>query len=208
MTNRTDTFTRADSTTSIDSPSDGGSGYTATGTWGIKSNTGYYVSAGGAYAPCVLEASVASVDVQVTISVFPAIAAGGPLVRYSNSTNFIHANVNTATNWQIQKCVAGSFTQIGSTYVGTISAGDVLKLSVDSSNNLTAYQNGVSRITGNDSAGSANTKHGFDDYRAGANSLQFDDLSITAAAAGGRTTKNTRSAPLGVEIGMDWRSGP
>ena len=25
--------------------------------------------------------------------------------------------------------------------------------------------------------------------------------------AGGRTTKNTRSAPLGVNIGMDWRSG-
>ena len=29
-----------------------------------------------------------------------------------------------------------------------------------------------------------------------------------AAAAGGRTTKNTRSAPLGVNIGMNWRSGP
>ena len=32
-------------------------------------------------------------------------------------------------------------------------------------------------------------------------------VSFSPAAAGGRTTKNTRSAPLGVEIGMDWRSG-
>jgi len=31
---------------------------------------------------------------------------------------------------------------------------------------------------------------------------------LIAAAAGGRTTKNTRAAPLGMNIGMDWRSGP
>ena len=30
-------------------------------------------------------------------------------------------------------------------------------------------------------------------------------VAFAIAAAGGRTTKNTRSAPLGVEIGMNWR---
>ena len=31
-------------------------------------------------------------------------------------------------------------------------------------------------------------------------------FTITDVAVGGRTTKNTRAAPLGVEIGMNWRS--
>lgn len=32
-------------------------------------------------------------------------------------------------------------------------------------------------------------------------------IRLNQVSAGGRTTKNTRSAPLGVEIGMNWRGG-
>jgi hypothetical protein len=33
-------------------------------------------------------------------------------------------------------------------------------------------------------------------------------ITVKQAAAGGRTTKNTRTSPLGVEIGMGWRMDP
>lgn len=41
---------------------------------------------------------------------------------------------------------------------------------------------------------------------AGGSSMHASGANFVAAAAAGRTTKNTRSAPLGMEIGMDWRS--
>jgi signal transduction histidine kinase len=64
--------------------------------------------------------------------------------------------------------VASAFNAIGtSPYNGAVTVGDVIKLRMDSSNNLTVYQNGVSRVTGIDSTYASNTKHGMGMRNAG-----------------------------------------
>jgi len=156
---RQDNFNRADSAVTIQSPSDGGSNYIInSGTWGISGNQGYLAVA-GTQRTAVLETSQTNIATEVTI----AVGSGdvGVVVRGLDDDNYIVGTYNKAGGqMQIYRRVAGAFTQIGSTYNGTLNDGDVIKLSVDSGNNLVLSQNGVSRVTGNSAAGSTNTKGG------------------------------------------------
>jgi hypothetical protein len=74
MADRSDNFTRADSASSIGSPSDGGGAYTlgSTGatapTFGISSNQGYLVSAGSGECTLVLDAGVSNATTSVKFS--------------------------------------------------------------------------------------------------------------------------------------------
>src|SRR5688500_3275217 len=128
MTNRTDNFNRADTTNGIGTPSDAGSAWSQlSGTWGISSNRAYE-SANTGQAVCVLEASASNVEVQVTLvtlNVDPGLIA-----RAADDSNYILLAVGT-NGFLLYKKVSGSFTQLDS-YVGTISAGAVIKLRVDS----------------------------------------------------------------------------
>lgn len=181
MANRSDNFNRADSTTALGTPSDGGSDWVAaSGTWGITSNKSYKVGSGSTFEAAYLEASTSSADVQATNT---GLGSTGLCCRLSNNSNFIFGQVISGTAY-IWKRVAGTFTQIGSTYTGTIVAGDVWKLTCDASNNLKLYQNGVQRVSGTDAAGSTNTKHGFCDF-SGGSSVNWDNFSITDTAGGG-----------------------
>lgn len=185
MGNRSDTFDRADSATTMGSPSDGGSAWVP-GTasfWGITSNTAYKATSSSSYEATWLEASSSVVTVQVTLPNIGGTTNDGPVVRAADNSNFIMGQVLSTTQMLLYKRVAGSFTQIGSTYTGTMTSGDVFKLTVNSSNNITFQQNGVTRVTGTDSAGSSNTKHGIFDRVGGSTSLNFEDFSITDNAA-------------------------
>lgn len=173
VTLRSDNFNRADTPNGIGTPSDGGAGWSVTnGTWGISSNQGYE-SGSGAEAGCVLEASASNVAVQVTFAVISSDA--GMLARFADTSNYLLAAVRP-TNIQLYKVVAGSFTQLGSTYSATISNGDIVKLTCDAGSNLVVYHNGVSRITATDNAGSTNTKHGIRTNND--TTTRFDDFSI------------------------------
>ena len=180
MTNRTDNFDRANSTAALGTPSDGGSAWVAaSGTWGISGNKGY-PAASTTETVAYLESSVTAVEVQATMST--GATWNGLMARCGGSwTNLLLLNADTAGTIKLYKYVSGSSTQLGSTYSGAVAAGDVLKLRVDSANLITAYQNGSSRTSATDSAGSTNTKHGFWCY--GTTAPRWDDLSITEIGA-------------------------
>lgn len=109
----TDTFTRADSTTTLGSTETGqawevfGGGGTV---WGISSNQAYRVSGS--------DGSVARVDTGVTDQTVTATITTdtsfqGLVVRSSSTDNFYLFD-RTPTAWRIFRCVTGNFTQLGS----------------------------------------------------------------------------------------------
>lgn len=179
MGNRTDTFDRADGT--IGTPSDGGSAWVDLGTqvWRIYSNTAGE-STSGATAGAYLEASDANVEVQATITTVGGSA--GLSARIADNNNMLLVNIPSGA-WRLYKKVAGSFTQLGSTATVTTSTNDVVFLGVTSANAITVKQNGTSRITATDSAGSSNTKHGF--YNNADTTTRWNDFTIVVAGGGG-----------------------
>jgi hypothetical protein len=159
---RSDSLTRADSNTTINPPSDGGSSWVldnGTEVWGIDANQGYTVLQSGAQDVIVLQAGVADVTVQVTISVVGGLIDAGLVAREADNNNYLLFIYSHGTGLLMYKNVAGVFTQLGSTAVYSISPGDILKFTVSGSS-LTGYVNGVSKVTATDSAGSTNTRHG------------------------------------------------
>lgn len=176
MSNRADTFDRADG--AIGTPSDGGSAWVViAGAWNVISNRAG-MSNLTSLACAVLESSVSNVEVQATI---PVLGSTPRLVaRLADANNFLLAYTNAGTTMQIYKRVAGTLTQLGSTYSGTVSAGDVLKFRVNG-NDLIFYQNGVARVTTSDGAGASNTQHGIGSHQD--TTCRFDDFSITEVVA-------------------------
>lgn len=187
MTDRVDNFNRADSASSLGTPSDGGSAWVPnSGAWGISGNAGYNPGS-TAQGTAILEASISDADVQVTLSTIGATSDSGICCRSSDDSNNIVTAANVvSTFYKAFKRVAGSFTQLGSTYTATPVSGDVVRCNANGSN-LTIYVNAVSRITATDSFNSTATKHGL---RANADILtRFDTFSITALSASSRPVK-------------------
>lgn len=185
MTNRTDTFDRANSIISINSPSDGLGDYSGVGTWGIGSNTAREVSSASVdYA--ILESSITNVEVQATMSALPANDSAGLSARVVDVDNLIMARIHVSNAFQIYKRVGSTFTQVGSTYSYTPAAGDVIKLVVNGTS-VSGYVNGVLRVgpsTVNDAVLQTSTKHGL--FAMAETTARWDDLSITEI--GGATT--------------------
>lgn len=197
MSNRSDTFTRADSTSSLGTPSDGGSAWVAqSGQWGIATNRGYKFSDSNVWQHATLEASSSSVDVQVTVQTFRDGA--GVIARVQNSQNLLNFHGFSGTGYRVYKVVANSWTQLGTTNAGTPASGDVYKLTVDGSNNIKGYIGGSLMVdAGADSAGSTNTLHGLISYVG--DTTRFDDFSITDTAGASATSFSRRSAfPLSI----------
>jgi hypothetical protein len=187
VSNRTDNFDRADTTNNIGTPSDAGSAWTQSqGTWGIASNAGYESSAAGAQNIAQLEASLADVDVQVTLSNVSAGADAGPVARFADTSNYLlWIYTIGSSGLRMFKVVAGSFTQLGSTASYTAANGDVLKFTVNGST-LNGYVNGALKVgPQTESAGSTNTKHGLRSFNDSAS--RFDDFSIVDNSGGGDT---------------------
>lgn len=181
MGNRSDNFTRADSTTTMNPPSDGGANWVSVGstTWGISANQGF-LAVSAAQAIIVLESLLSNVEVQCTFSVVGS--DGGLVARVADNNNYIVLKV--ATNaLTLFKNVSG-FTQIGDAGAVTVANGDVIKLRCDSANLLTVFQNGVSKFSVTDAAGSANTSHGIRDNADTVNRFTAFSITDTAPTAG------------------------
>jgi hypothetical protein len=182
VTSRSDDFNRADNSSSLGTPSDGGSAWVAaSGTWGIASNQARKVASEATFQMAYLEASTTTAEVQGTCT---TQANNGFVARFVDTNNHIFFQfvgaVNGGPNAYIWKRVSGTYTQIGSTYTGAQNANDVWKGTVDSSNNLRLYQNGTQRVSGTDSAHSTATKYGlcFREITG-----RVDDFSITDTAS-------------------------
>lgn len=183
MTNRTDNFNRADSVLTIDPPSDGGSGYTlgGGGTWGISSFAGYLVVSIAFEDQAVLDSGTSAIETQVTITSGSG-SGTGVINRYADTNNWIGGIWDDNSTLTLYARVAGSYNVIQSTGGLTFAANDVMKLRSDSSNLHTLTQNGVSRCSGTNTNGSANTKHGM--RNDGSTGRRYDNLSITDISAG------------------------
>lgn len=177
MGNRADSFDRANGGLLGSTPSDGGSVWIGGSTFNVTTNQAVG-SAGGSWIPVVLEASTTAVDVTATVK---AVTNGGLVLRYADANNFILVQAQS-TGLGAYRRVAGSFTQEGSLYSGTVAANSVIRAVLDSSNSLSVYLNGTLRIGPTTvTAGSSNTKHGLVVFTA----ITWDDFSLTDTASAG-----------------------
>jgi len=176
MTNRVDTFDRANGALIGSTPSDGGGVWSGNGTWNISSNCGLKSADFNTLQFAWLESSAANVDVSATINVDGNC---GLAARVTDANNCIYGRV-CLNNCIVYKWEAGTATQLGSTYVGTPTAGDVWVLSV-SGDNIVLKQNGTARVTTTSSFNNTATKHGLGDFNITGSWTTFSITEITAS---------------------------
>jgi len=80
-------------------------------------------------------------------------------VRLTDLSNFIGVRNSTGIGAELYKRVAGTFTQLGTTYNYTHAANDIWRLEV-TGDVITFYLNGVARITATDAFNNTETKTG------------------------------------------------
>ena len=140
---REDTYVRANTSSGLGTPSDGGSAWAAvTGTYGISSNHRYETTGTSnsiAYLACGA-ADVLVEDTLVTLNYDTGISAR---VTSNNALVFVYC---TAGDIGLQEVVAGSFNFINS-YGAPASPGDVIGLQVNGSA-AAVFKNGVQIFTG------------------------------------------------------------
>lgn len=176
-----DAFNRADSASSLGVTDIGGLSWVAdVGTWGVTGKKAYLATSSGA-GPNAAYVDVGTADVVITMTLAAWQASDYPrlIARYTDIGNHILLQ-GSNTAYQLYKRVANTYTQLGSDYTYTPTAGDVIKL-VCSGNNFTVYVNGVSRITATDSFNNTVTKHGIS-VGGNATTPRFANFSIGAAA--------------------------
>lgn len=167
---RSDNFNRANENP-LNIPSDAGTAWVnLLGTYEVVSNQGY----GGGHANPVayLECSTANVDISVNLSI--AATNAGIAFRVVDASNFLFC-ICTSTQLSLWKKVAGVDTQIGTTQSITYSALAPLRVTVNSSSNITCYYNGASILAQTDTALNTATKHGM---RNTATTNRFDDFVV------------------------------
>lgn len=190
MANRSDTFDRADSTTALGTPSDGGSDWVAdTGTWGIATNRGRNVG-GASNEVARLAGAAAVVNVKAD---FPTLAGGdcGLTCRSADGSNYWFIRIRTSTSQLLlRKVVAGTFTTEQTTGSITTANDDTWELDVDSANDYRVYRtpSGGSRVQVNTTyAGGTNlaSNTGVGLYAQSDNGSRWDNFVATDPAAGG-----------------------
>lgn len=189
--NRTDTFTRADNASAIGSPSDGGSAWQVTGTWGISGNAAYN-SGGDSPGLAWLEANTANIDLSVPIE--NGELRQGIAFRVADASNFLFVfNDPDDPRVRLYSRVAGSDTLLGS-YMppsGPGFPGALTLRVVADGTSLKVYLDSDLRIDVTSSTHQANTKHGL--YSFGAVNQRFSSFNLTDLTAASSTAGNRRS---------------
>lgn len=179
----TDSFTRADSTTSLGVADTGHVWVPFTGTvWGISSNKAYIQNSSGSQTIVYIETGEADVTIEVTLNNNTgsnSINRMGIAFRISDENNYLFAYFLGTNSLRIFKVVAGSGTQIGTATV-TFANNSVLKV-VLSGTSIAAYQNNVLKVGPiTESFNQTATKHGIM-WEAGGRPItecRWDDFSI------------------------------
>ena len=151
----TDTFTRADSATSLGTTETGQAWEIVGGTWGVTNGT-MYKSVGGASTRAHAVVDWGSADMSVTVQIpSRGTAAGYPCLvgRFVDEGNgyFVQLNPSPGT---LARRVGGVNTVVISN-LGTTVAGDSMKLSIREQGGgtvLTVYRNGTQVSTYTDTA--------------------------------------------------------
>lgn len=173
ITVASDTFTRADSATTLGSAETGQAWTSLAGTWGISANQAYNAVVGGSKY-VVVDAGVSDCTVQVTL-----VTGGtdfGLILRAVDSNNLLRLYPESGAI-QLGQYVAGSFSAIGTVGSGlTFNANGVLKVAM-SGPSFTISYNGVVLGTLTTAQFQASTKHGFGN--GAPQNVKFDNFSIT-----------------------------
>lgn len=147
MTNRTDSFNRANSTTTLGTPSDGGSAWTYPGSavLGISGNAAYSPTS-QSQAIAVLESSASAGTAQITLGSFPTVEEVGICFRVVDDNNYLLVWVKEGAGFRLFERVAGTFTERGTANATNPLAGDIVSVDV-SGTSVTVRRNGTA-LTG------------------------------------------------------------
>lgn len=175
----TDTFTRANSTTTLGNTDSGHPWTTLAGTWGINNNIARVVVASSANAGdgirdlAAVETGVANATVRLRIKV--ADSPVGLAFRVSDSLNFWQF-VRTGAGYQVYKVVAGTATSMG-TSASPMAVDDLITVTFNGAS-IVARINGTGDITVTGDAFNQNaTRHGMVARGITAQSM-FDDFAV------------------------------
>lgn len=173
MSNRVDTFDRADNALGLGTPSDAGSDWVQIGSsfLTIVSNRCLSATAGAEY----LESSTSDIYNQLTI--ITKSTADGLFIRATDGSNYILMNTSGGQYYLWRYEAAGYNLLDGP--AGTAADGDVWKLEGNGSA-LKGYINAVQILTGTDSFNLTATKHGIWSNASGG---IYDDYSCTDIGA-------------------------
>lgn len=155
-----DTFTRADSTTSPGTPDTGGPYTAVTGTWGISSNKLYVPTAGATNVLTVPAA--ANLTAQVTVTGTSSFGTFGGLVfRYVDASNYWYWVTNAGYYGPtLYRRVAGSNTQLTNQFGSTWTDNFTLKVEAYG-NAIYCSVNGALKVVLDDGTFSTATTAGF-----------------------------------------------
>lgn len=177
VSNVTDDFNRADSTTSLGTASDGVHAWTAQlGTWGINSNQGYCPTLSGGGGRATVNYGARDCTLQFTTKV--AASNWGATLAYESATDNIRVRYETAFTRIKLTLNRNGFASVDLINVpGAWANNDVLKV-VLTGNSATVFKNGssIGTITDARLADATGTEHGL--YTESTAS-RFEDLSIT-----------------------------
>lgn len=170
----TDTFNRADNTTSLGTTSDGLASWVTYGpsVWGIISNQATCKSGtGGGVSFATVETSVANGTLTAVTNVS---FQGGLVFRVSDALNYWLFTAGGA----FFKVIAGSFNSIAS--VSSTSAGSTLK-AVFSGSSISIYQDTTLLASTTDSFNASATQHGIESNQVDGSS-RLDSFSFVGSA--------------------------
>lgn len=171
----TDTFTRADSATTLANAETGQAWSALTGTWGISSNQAYLAVNAGVDDYAVVDAGISDGTVTVT---FGAPANNQYLAfRATDANNVFVASSTTSTTLNLYRRSTGTYNQIG-TASHTWATGDVVSVWFVGAA-ITVSVNGVALITATDSFQQTATKHGIGAGSSGT-SWRWDNFKVTS----------------------------
>lgn len=171
-----DTFTRADSTTTMGGTETANLVWQKTsGTWGISTNQAYSQS-GTTDSYAYIDVGSADIDVSVKITAFTGANEQGLCFRLVDTNNFYRLLRSTATTLLLQKRTAGSYTTIKSV-TKTMANGDVFRVRAYG-DSIMCYLNGSLVISTVNSGYNTATKHGFGNGT-GNSTARFDDFQIS-----------------------------
>lgn len=156
-----DTFDRADSTTSLGTADTGQAWTVLTGaTWGVQTNRAY-MGGGGDHNPAIVESGAS--DVKVSATVYPNTdnPRGGLSFRVVDVSNFFFLR-SYATVWQLNVTEAGTTTTIAQSSVSPV-GGQAHAVEITcSGSTITCKVDGATIITATSSLFLTATKHGLE----------------------------------------------
>ena len=181
----TDSFTRANSTTSLGDTTTGQVWTAHTGGWGISSNQGYQSTPTNDAMATVESHSLSNCTISADITSGALGYLGGLLFRYLNVNNCWVARLNTnagSNALELYRRSGGTWTLVGSWSPAGLAASTTYALSVVLlGSSITVKLNGTTRITATNSQEADATRHGLYGHAvSNSGAMRWDNFSIAA----------------------------